>query len=191
MLFEGDRRDRHLIVLEAGFAKVTTVAMGEAIVLSVRGPGDLLGEAFVLGGPARQATVTALGPLTYLAVSELEFLRFLSREASAYRALAASLSARLSWSDRRRAEAKAFPAAVRLARLLVDLGSEYGEPTPGGFLLATPLTQVDLASMISLSVAAVEKASRTLRHLGLLRSDRSRRRVIDLDGLRAFDDRVQ
>ncbi len=191
VLFEGDRRDRHLVILEAGFVKVTTVAVGESVVLSVRGPGELLGEALVFGGPAREATVTAIGQLTYRTVSEREFTRLLDREASAYRALAASLSARLSWSNRRRAEARAIPALVRLARLLVDLGREYGQPIPAGLVIPFRLTQEDLAAMIGVSVAAVEKASRTLRDRGLLWSDQGRLRVIDLDGLRAFDDRVQ
>jgi CRP/FNR family cyclic AMP-dependent transcriptional regulator len=190
LFFEGDARTRHLAILTAGFAKVSTVAMGDESVLAIRGPGDLLGESFVLGGLARAATVTALGPMTYLAVTETEFAAFLDREPEAHRALAATLAARLHWANRRRAEANAFPPLVRLARLLVDVGSEFGEPTRGGVLLTAPLTQADLASMISLSVATVEKASRRLRDQRLLQSDRRRRRFIDLDGLRALDDRV-
>jgi CRP-like cAMP-binding protein len=186
VLREGDDRSRHLIILLAGFAKVTTVATGEEVVLSLRGPGDVLGESIFLGVSARQATVTSLGPLTYLAVPEAEFSTFLQREPTAYRALATMLSARLRWADRRRAEAVAFSAQVRLARLLVDLGREYGAPASNGVELAIPLTQADLASMISLSKAAVEKASRSLRAQELLQSTRGRR-FIDLDRLGGLD----
>lgn len=187
VLLEGDDRSRYLAVLLAGFVKITTVAMGEEVALAIRGPGDLLGEAFVLGDSARQATVTALGTLTYLAIPEPEFVGFLRREPAGYRALAATLSARLRWANRRRAEAVAFTPPVRLARLLVDLAEEYGRPGPAGVELAIPLTQTDLASMISLSTPAVEKASRSLREERLLQSGRGRR-VIDLEGLRAFGD---
>ncbi|MFC7733789.1 Crp/Fnr family transcriptional regulator [Actinomadura keratinilytica] len=52
LCFQGEDSD-HIIVIESGWAKVTsTTSEGRDVVLAVRGPGDLICESAVLGAAA-------------------------------------------------------------------------------------------------------------------------------------------
>ncbi|GAA4295963.1 hypothetical protein GCM10023178_68170 [Actinomadura luteofluorescens] len=76
--YQGDESD-HVIIIESGWAKVTSTGEdGRAVVLAVRGPGDLVCESAVLGGRERSATVQALDHVRALIVPAARFTAFRS-----------------------------------------------------------------------------------------------------------------
>ena len=67
-MYEGEPGDRVMVVL-AGRVKVTTTGDdGQETLLSVRGPGEILGELSFLDDQPRLSTVTTLEPVEVLAV---------------------------------------------------------------------------------------------------------------------------
>ena len=135
LLSEG-ARDRHVLVLLSGFAKVTArVENGEESLLAVRVGGDSVGEMAAFDGAPRSATVTACGPLTARLVQPGPLHALLVRRPEVHLALTGIIAQRLRWANRRRLDFKGYPAKVRLARLLVELATSYGRPVEGGMVL--------------------------------------------------------
>jgi CRP-like cAMP-binding protein len=75
---EGERGDR-LFVIEDGEAEVSTAGATSAVSLAILGPGDMFGEIALLSeSHLRQATVTALTPVTTFSLSAEGFERGLA-----------------------------------------------------------------------------------------------------------------
>ncbi|WP_328413533.1 cyclic nucleotide-binding domain-containing protein [Streptomyces violaceus] len=106
LLSEG-ARDRHVLVLLSGFAKVTArVENGEESLLAVRVGGDSIGEMAAFDGAPRSATVTACGPLTARLVQPGPLHALLVRRPEVHLALTGIIAQRLRWANRRRLDFK-------------------------------------------------------------------------------------
>jgi len=57
---------------------------------------------------------------------------------------------------------------MRLARLLIELGQEFGEPAPEGVRVKFRLTQADLARMLHLSRETVSRLTNELQRAGVI-----------------------
>src|SRR5258705_6455545 len=74
---EADRSDR-IVVLRTGRVKVSVdTTSGTEVVLALRGPGALLGEFSAIDASAHSATVTAIEPVTALAIRSADFQTYL------------------------------------------------------------------------------------------------------------------
>lgn len=186
VLREGDR-DTHLELLISGFVKVTTSVEGVETLLGIRAPGELVGELGALTGAPRIATVTACGRVVAGVISGAEFDAFLRRHPEAAARVTASVAGQLRWANRRRTEFAVYPAHVRLARVLVEIAELCGRPAPGGGIeIGVPLSQPELATMIAIAQATVQKAIQDLRQRGLLSTGYRRLTILDPAGLRAL-----
>ncbi|MBB4745135.1 CRP-like cAMP-binding protein [Actinoplanes octamycinicus] len=184
LLREGDR-DTHVVLLIRGFVKATTAVDGVETLLGIRIPGEVVGEIGALTGEPRTATVTACGPVTAGQVNRGDFEAFLRRRQDASALIAAAMARQLRWANRRRTDFAAFPAHIRLARLLAEIADVCGRPRPdGGVEIAVPLSQPDLASMIAIAQATVQKALHELRDAGLIATGYRRLVITDLEKLR-------
>lgn len=190
LLREGDLNN-HVEILIRGFVKITTVVEGLETLLAIRVPGDIVGETATLTGGPRTATVTTCGPVTSRVISQADFRRFLQRHPEAALNMAATMGERLRWANQRRADFAAYPAEVRLARMLVHLATTCGQRTPDGVVIGVMLSQPELATMIGIAEATVQKAMRDLRRQGLISTGYRRITVVDLEALRAVGDNVE
>ncbi len=178
-----------VIVLRTGRVKVSSdTASGTEVVLAVRGPGALLGEFSAVDGGPMSATVTALEPVTALAVPTPEFERYLLSHARVSMLLMRELIGRVRDADRKRVEFGAYDTTGRVAARLVELAERFGERTADGLRINLPLSQDELAGWTGSSREAVTKALRTLREEGWIQTGRLHVIVRDLAALR---DRAQ
>jgi CRP/FNR family transcriptional regulator len=67
----------------------------------------------------------------------------------------------------------------RLAKRLLELAEEYGRPSDGAIEIALPVTQDDLAAMIGVARASVNRVIGAYEDRGLL--ERRGRRIAILD----------
>ncbi|BEL08450.1 Crp/Fnr family transcriptional regulator [Actinoplanes sichuanensis] len=187
VLREGSR-DTHVLLLIDGFVKVTTSVEGVETLLGIRLPGEVVGEIGALTGEPRNATVIACGPLTVGQLSRGDFSAFLRQRSDAAALIAAAMTRQLRWANRRRVDFAAFPAHVRLARLLTEIAEVCGRQRPDGSVeLLVALSQTDLAAMIAIAPATIQKALQQLRDRGLITTGYRRLVVTDLAKLRAAD----
>jgi CRP-like cAMP-binding protein len=159
-------------------------------VLSVRGPGDLIGELTAIDDEPtpRVATVVALDPVVCRVVRAGEFRAILAGHAAVALELLRMLAARLRSSDRRLVEFGSYDVTRRVARLLADMADTEGTTPPAGTGLLLPggLSQDDLAGLVGGSRESVARALAALRSLGFVSTGRRRVVVLDLPGLRDY-----
>jgi CRP/FNR family transcriptional regulator, cyclic AMP receptor protein len=162
-------------------------ARGTETVLSLLGPGDLVGELSAIEDepPPRMATAVAVDAVVCRVVRAGEFRSLMADRPAVALELLRMIAARLRSSDRRRVEFGAYGTTQRVARLLVDLAAE-GKASGTVVALSNGLTQDDLAGMVGASRESVARALATLRTLGFVSTARRQVAVLDLAGLREF-----
>ncbi|WP_285506426.1 Crp/Fnr family transcriptional regulator [Actinokineospora sp. NBRC 105648] len=179
---EGDRGG-WVLVLTRGRVKVVAAGPGgHQAVLSVRGPGDMLGEMAALDDRPRSATVTAIEPVTGLVIPPDRLTRLLTEHQSINAVFLRIVTGRLRYANERRLEHGDAGTAQRLASLLVDLYTRYCDTD--GETLTLRMSQSELAGLISASREAVTRALRTLREEGVVSTGRQRLVVHDIAALR-------
>lgn len=175
-----------LAVLLSGHAKVMSAGSnGTETVLSVLGPGELVGELSAVDGSPRSASVCALEPVEASLVTPEAFERFLTRHPAATLALLRLLARRLRAADRLQIEFGTTDALGRVARRLLELVERHGVDDAAGVRIDLPIRQEDLAGWVGASRESVAKSLRSLRERGIVTTARRCIVVCDLDALRA------
>jgi CRP/FNR family cyclic AMP-dependent transcriptional regulator len=183
LMRQGEAGDSVLLLLE-GHVKVSDVDVrGREMVLSFRGPGDVLGELTFLRAGPRSGNVTAIELVAARAVAASTFRAFLLAHPTAALTLIEAISERLRDANRKRVQYGDLDTIGRVAARLVELGERYGDHTDVGIEIGLPVTQQDLGSWTASSRAAVAGALRTMRELGWISTERRRITVLDLDAL--------
>ena len=191
LLHEGGL-DNHVVLLLRGLVKVTSTASGSETLLAVRAPGDIVGEGAAMTGLPRAATVTACERVEARLVSRETFRQLLREEPAVAHHLAALMSERLGFANRRRADFAACSVMVRLARVLVDLAAVCGQAAGGASrMVDVPLSQRELATMIGAGEDSVQRAARRLKAAGLIETAYGSITVVDPSGLRDISDDAQ
>jgi CRP/FNR family transcriptional regulator, cyclic AMP receptor protein len=183
---QGDHSDTVFVLLRGWVKVILDTVDGQEIVLSVLGPGDLLGEFEAIdgdGGP-RTAGNVSLEPVNCQVLVGDEFRAYLENHPRAALTLMRVIIHRLRTADRRRTDSGSLDTVHRLSRLLVELADAHGRPTKVGLEIEIPLKQQELASLISSSRESVVRALRSLRSRGLVATGRHRISVCDLAALR-------
>ncbi|MEV6397176.1 Crp/Fnr family transcriptional regulator [Streptomyces sp. NPDC051907] len=185
LLAEGGR-ETFVLLLLSGVAKVTAISEdGDTALLAVRLGGDLVGEFAALDNQPRSATVTAAGPVSVRRIGQHEFLGCLDGYPPAALAVSRMLVRKNRWSVRRRGDFGSFPVGTRVARVLVDLVEDYGQPQRGGTLIGPRLTQAEIAGLVGARERRVHHVLGELAEQGVIQVGYSRVTVVSLEGLRA------
>lgn len=185
VIFREAERSDWVAVLRAGRVKVSVdTANGTEVVLAVRGPGVLLGEFAAIDGEPRSATVTAIEPVTAVAIPLSAFEAYLQANGRVTLLLMRALTGKLRDADRKRIEFGAHDTIGRVAARLVEMTERFGQPAEDGTRIALPFTQDELAGWTGASREAVSKALGVLRSAGEIRTSRMAVIVRDLEALR-------
>ncbi|WP_444947152.1 Crp/Fnr family transcriptional regulator [Micromonospora ureilytica] len=170
ILREGDTGS-HLILLREAITKVTVnMTDGRQALLAIRVSGDVVGEISALNDTPRTATVTTCGVGLISVIHKRDWHPFLLDQPDAALALARTTAARFRWANQRRVDFTAYPAKIRLARVLAELSTTHGEITGAGRTVGVTLTQPELASLCGAAEPTVEKALRELRQAGVIQT---------------------
>ncbi|SCL29529.1 cAMP-binding domain of CRP or a regulatory subunit of cAMP-dependent protein kinases [Micromonospora inyonensis] len=177
-------RESHLVLLEEGLTKVTAnLPDGRTALLALRIGGDLVGEMSALNGEPRSATITTCRPTRYSVIRPDRFKLFLRNHPDAALELAAMVSDRLRWSNRRRIDFTGYGVKERVARVIAEMCRTHGRQQRDGVVIDVRLTQPELATICGAAETSVHKALRELRGDGLVETDYRRITVRDLPGL--------
>ena len=175
-----------LYVIEKGEVKIVLgSAEGKDVVLSLLGPGDFFGELALFDGEPRSADAVAKEASHLLIIGREDFLRFLADHSRVAMSLLAILSRRLRRTDELVRDAAFCNVPTRLVRKLLDLAQTRGRQGPQGVVVASQLTQSDLANMIGATRESVNKWLRYYAQKGLLRYYRRQITLIDVKRLQA------
>jgi CRP-like cAMP-binding protein len=184
LMYEHEPGERVMVLLD-GRVKVTRIGVdGQEIVVTILGPGEIVGELPCLDKRAQLASVAALEPVRALVADAGCFRHYVESTPGAALALLEVLSQRLRDQVLKRAEFPSSDTVGRLAARLVELAERYGTTSERGIVIGLPLSQEELGGWVGACHAGLAKALHVLRELGWIETERRRIIVRDLDGLR-------
>ncbi|MGH9799073.1 MAG: Crp/Fnr family transcriptional regulator [Blastocatellia bacterium] len=146
---------------------------GAEVILSILGPGEIVGEMSALDQPMRSASVVTLEATKVLWMDRSIFHRCLLTIPRLAYNLACVLSARLRMADDQIRSLARLEVENRVARQLVAFSDRYGQAQPNGDLhIPIRLTQGDIAALIGASREHINKVIVAYKERGYLSVDR-------------------
>jgi CRP-like cAMP-binding protein len=184
LMFEEEPGERVMILL-AGRVKISRIGDdGREVVLSIRDPGDVLGELAFIDGHPRSASATALEKVEALVMPASGFRVHLEKTPRVAVVLLEVVTRRVRDATVQLSQANASDVLGRLAARIVELAERYGVASDDGVVITLPLSQEELAAWTGASRAGVAHALQTLRTLGWVQTARRSMIVRDLDALK-------
>ncbi len=178
---EGDPGDT-LHVIDKGRVLVeTTTSIGDVAALSVRGPGEVIGELALVGDGRRTASVTALEPTETLSLTQgmLEDLR--TTDARVDRYLVELLAEKLAETTAQLREVLFVPVEERVLRVVDRLARAFDE---GNAPIVIRVRQEDIAAMAGTRRQTANRPLKAAEAAGAVRIGRGRVEVVDRELLR-------
>jgi CRP/FNR family cyclic AMP-dependent transcriptional regulator len=172
-----------LFIVESGRVRVHLLGPeGDALTLTVLGPGDVFGEmGLVLPGHQRTANAEALDDVVLWVLRKEQCDRLRARHPEANDFLLQLLARRVDRLSRHLLEAYHLSVDQRVARRLLEVGRLFAGGSPPVVL---PLTQEDLAQMAGTTRPTANQVLQRLQSDGIVRLVRGRVELLDVPGLR-------
>ena len=152
-----------------GTVKISVVSSdGDEMLLTTLTPFDTFGELALLDGGPRSASAEALQETRVLSITREAFLAVLDADRRFVEKMFTSLGALLRRLTQRTADFVFLDLHGRVAKLLVDLATDRGQPVGDDVSLDLGLTQSNLASMVGGSRQSVNQILRSFEDRGYL-----------------------
>jgi len=181
LLFEGDLSERVVVVLDGAVRIFVTAANGREVLVTVAGPGEIMGEMSAVDGKAHSASVNTLDEADVVLVPAASFRAVMQRNAAVAFAVAARLTRELRRVLQERVGLEVLDVPTRLAQTMVALADRL-DVRDGSVEL--PVSQRELAESCGASREAVTKALSTFRARGWIETGRRSIKVLDLEAVR-------
>ncbi|HKT85077.1 MAG TPA: Crp/Fnr family transcriptional regulator [Novosphingobium sp.] len=146
--------------IATGLVKVVVASkQGEERIISLLGPGAIVGELSMIDGEPRAASVVAVADTALSFVSRAKFQKHAEADPGLMNYLVTTLTGRLREANEMLAASTFLSVKGRLARALLSLAEYIGEERDGRIELRHRISQGDLAAMAGI---ARENVSRTM-----------------------------
>jgi CRP-like cAMP-binding protein len=182
---QGDLPDAAYIVLTGEVRIVSVSFEGNTLVHLQVAPGQMFGEIAVLDQGPRTSGATVAQPCELLAIPSAQFIRLLECNGPASLHLARLLAQRTRSTSQGLEDALFLSARMRVAKKLAELAQSQGRRRADSVALEN-MTHEALANLVGLHRVTVTNQIAHLEREGLLRSERGRLVLLDLERLDAF-----
>jgi CRP-like cAMP-binding protein len=175
-----------VFLIKRGRASVSMMTRdGHALMIGELGAGEIIGEISLLDGGGRSATVAAMTPAELVGVSRQSFLEVIEKQPRIAVALLPVLASRLrrltQWAD----DLAGLPLPARLAKLLLGLATEYGQPVgPERIRLGMKIPQQEIATRLGVTRESINKHFRRWQTQSVLTCESGHLVITDLAKLR-------
>jgi CRP/FNR family transcriptional regulator/CRP/FNR family cyclic AMP-dependent transcriptional regulator len=187
VLFHQGDPGHGLYLVIAGHLKVVLLReTGEELILSILGPGDVVGEMALLDSAPRSATVVALEAVETATLSRGDFLGLLRRSPETVQGLLAVLAQTIRRLDAEVGDLRFTGLHGRLAKKLLDLAGAHGRPVGDATEIQVALTQEELAGLIGATRQRVNKLLGRYEECGAIARQRRRITILRSDLLRQW-----
>src|SRR5258708_31715708 len=161
--------------LEQGLLKVSIASpQGDERILTILGPGSIVGELAIIDGLPRSATVVAIRDCKLSFISREAFLSSLREYPEVYSDLVSTLVSRLREADEAMAAASFLTVKARVARALLELAEHLGRETDSGrIVIFHKIRQTDIAAMAGVARENVSRTLTELKRRGFIRQSSS------------------
>jgi CRP-like cAMP-binding protein len=173
-----------LYIITSGKIKIShSSADGQDAVLAILGAGDFFGELALLDDSPRSATAETIEPTETLTLHRDDFLKYIDNNPAFSRHVLNILARRIRHLNKQVSDIFFLDLPARLARTILLLADQHGEPVADGVLITISLTQTDLAEMTGATRVSINKALGRFRRAGWVRVEGRRLTVIDREAL--------
>jgi CRP-like cAMP-binding protein len=173
-----------LYIITSGKIKIShSSADGQEAVLAILGEGDFFGELALLDDSPRSATAETIEPTETLTLHRDEFLDYIDSNPAFSRHVLHILAKRIRHLNKQVSDIFFLDLPARLARTILLLSDQHGEPVADGVLITISLTQTDLAEMTGATRVSINKALGRFRRAGWVRVEGRHLTVIDRPAL--------
>jgi CRP/FNR family transcriptional regulator, cyclic AMP receptor protein len=180
---DGDLADALHLIGRGYFAARLETRLGDAVTMSVHGPGDAFGELALLETErTRSTTVSALSAGETYAVHRDDFTRLRQEYPQVNDVLTRLLAQRLRRTTELLTEALFVSADLRVLRRLAELARLYASR---GAETVVPLAQRELAELAGTSRATANRVLRAEEQRGTISLRRGQIAVLDAEALAA------
>ncbi|MEW5770557.1 MAG: Crp/Fnr family transcriptional regulator [Pseudomonadota bacterium] len=183
VFYEGDEGDRLLVLLEGRVKVSLSSPEGKEAILSILEPGQLIGEMSLLDGGQRSATVTTMDACRFLVIWRKDFMSFLEGHPRVALALLQALSLRLRATNDMVGNLSFLNLPARLARILLNLGQQYGKHAGDRIVIGLKLSQEELGNLVGVSRESVNRQVRLWVETGVLDYEHGTLVLKDTDAL--------
>lgn len=183
LFHEGDTGDE-LYIISTGKLKVGRESSdGRENLLSVVGPGEIIGELALFDPGPRSSTVTAVSQSELLSLKHEDLLSWLKDRPQAAMNLLKALAQRLRRTNETVGDLVFSDVPGRVAKAILDMKNRFGKPASDGILVPHDLTQEELAQLVGASRETVNKALADFAERGWIRLEGRSVVILDLDRL--------
>lgn len=183
IFLEGEPGDR-LYIIGSGSVKLGRRSPdGRENLLSVLGPGEMLGELSLFDPGPRTATATAVNDAVLYELAHTELVTWIEEHPAVAKHLLASLAQRLRRTNETLGDLVFADVPGRVAKALLELSTKFGEPVEDGLRVAHGLTQEELAQLVGASRETVNKALADFTGRGWVRREGRAIVLLDVDRL--------
>ena len=183
LFYEGNPCTAVFCLRSALVRVVKTAPHGRRHLLTLAGPGDLLGlEAAVAGAPYEYGAEVMRDGQVCL-IERAPILRLIESYPALRDAALRQLASDVRHAQIERAQLASGDARERTAHVLLELGRRFGEHVDGRMHVRLPLSREDLADMIGVAVETAIRQISELRRRGILSTTRGSLVIEDADRL--------
>lgn len=183
---KGEPADEFFVLLRGRAKVMSRGAGGSHAAINVMGAGEVFGEVGILDGQPRSATVTTLEPCEMAMVDKRAFNELLASSPSIAGKLLAVLARRIRELTVRIEDRAFLDVPSRLAKQLLWLASNHGTVNGTGIRIALGLSQQELGDLTGATRESVNKHISDWTRMGILKQQRDRLEIFDVDALRAI-----
>lgn len=166
---EGELGDRLYIILSGKVKLGRHAPDGRENLLAVMGPSDMFGELSVFDPGPRTSTATAVTDVQLATMDRANMREWIARRPEIAEQLLRVLARRLRRTNNNLADLIFTDVPGRVAKALLQLSRQFGQPEAGSIRVTHDLTQEELAQLVGASRETVNKALADFGHRGWLR----------------------
>ena len=180
---EGDAGDRLFVVIDGKIKLGTSSGDGRENLLSILGPSEMFGELSLFDPGPRTATATAVTDCRLLSLAYDQVVGLITAHPRVGLQLLGRLSQRLRRSNNELSDLVFSDVPGRVAKAIMDLGTQFGVEKDDGYHVNHDLTQEELAQRVGASRETVNKALADFAGRGWVRLEPRAVVVLDIERL--------
>ncbi|RUA16174.1 MAG: hypothetical protein DSY55_04700 [Clostridia bacterium] len=185
LFFQGDPPEALYIIWSGRVKLVRHTDQGRDVVVTVLGPGQLIGEMAIFDGRPYSMTAVTLEEAALVAIARNDLLTIIRRYPEVSFEVILELNRRLRLCHDLVRSLAVDRVEQRIVRALLRLKDLSSVPAPGGegVMIDIHLTRQDMAEMTGTTVETAIRVMSRLRKMGLTRNYKGRTILLDVPGL--------
>lgn len=183
LFHEGEPGDRLYVIISGKMKLGRSSPDGRENLVTVLGPGEMLGELSLFDPGPRSLSATAVSDVELAGLGHAELQAFLRDRPHVAFTLLQALARRLRRTNDTLADMVFTDVPGRVAKALLDLSRRFGRQTDQGVLVAHELTQEELAQLVGASRETVNKALADFASRGWVRLEARAVTLLDVERL--------